>query len=414
MGGTRLDVGFVPVECPGNTGRGAMHTSTLLIEHLSQHHDLTVYVASQQTADRSALPARDRVDYVLHDGLDWLPHPIRNKHAALSQEQDALDQHDMVHSYSSAFIPVLAELGAPTLVTLNSYLPVCPKANFLYHGTDSCTGPGPAKCAACIPATAVNRRRGVRAELKTAYLDAARYPFVRRSIGHRDAITRYQALSPHLRRDYAGVGFDPERISVIPHFYDDRFRVAETERDARSDEAPTLLYVGALKEMKGVDVLIEAVPSLLEIDRDIEVRIVGDGPMEEQLRERVDELGVSSSVTWCGYVDHDRLPRYYREADVFVYPGILDEPFGRVMLEALASGTPIVSSDIGSMDTIVGPAGELFAAGDPMELATGVDTVLDEYGRYQDAIDEHLEQFSPSAVLQQFNELYAETASAAG
>lgn len=423
MRDSRLDVGFVPVECPGAAGTGATQTSTLLIEELSRRHDLTVYVTTQMDVTPSELPARDRVEYVLNGDLPMLPHPIRNKQEALRGELASLNTHDLVHSYSSAFIPVLADLDVPTVVTLNSYLAVCPTADFRYHGKEHCSGPEPAKCAGCVAATAVNRRQGVTAELKSAYLSAGRFPLVKSSLERCDDITAYQALSPHLRDDYVGVGFDADRIRVIPHFYDERFLVDDdVTPDATGvgtdggapvsgpDTPIQLLYVGSLQEIKGADVLVRSLPSLAERGIDIELHVAGRGPLEQSLRTLTDDLGVDDRIVWHGYVDHDDLPELYREADVFVYPGVIEEPFGRVMLEALASRTPIVSSDIGSMDSIVGPAGTLFEAGDPERLAAAVERLLDDYGNYRSAIPDQLTEFSPGSVLDEFDELYRDTA----
>lgn len=222
--GERLDVGFVPAECPAAEGTGAVHTSTLLIETLSEHHDLTVYVATQLNATDRRLPARDRVEYVLHDDLPKLPHPISTKLDALSDETTSLNGHDFVHSYSPAFIPVLAELNVPTLVTLNSYLPVCPKSDMLYHGKRKCSGPAPAKCVGCVAATAVRRRQGIEAELRAGYDALGRLGFVDTVQARCDDISVYRALSPHVRDDYVDLGFPADRIHVVPHFYEERFR----------------------------------------------------------------------------------------------------------------------------------------------------------------------------------------------
>lgn len=421
----RLDVGFVPVECPGIDGTGATYTSSLLVEHLSKHHDLTVYVASQHRADPEALPARDRVDYVLSDGLSMLPHPIRQKQRALEGHLDALETHDLVHSYSSAFIPVLDRLDTPTLVTLNSYLPVCPKADFRYRGKSKCDGPGAVKCAGCIASTAARRRRGVVSELKATYLAAGKGPLVRHSLQCSDAITAFHALSPHLREDYADLGFPRDDVTVVPHFYDEQFRpdgAYQVDGGATNEayqvdggvtdepgQSPTLLYVGALQDIKGVDVLLRALPLLRERGRDVELQIAGTGPEESSLRSLADGLSVDEHVTWLGYVDHDELPELYRKCDVFVYPGVIDEPFGRVVLEALASGTPIVGSDVGSIDYIVGSAGALFDAGDERGLADGVERVLNEYPSYRRAVPDQLEQFAPETVLEEFLALYRKT-----
>jgi glycosyltransferase involved in cell wall biosynthesis len=418
-GPDRLDVGFVPAEVPGCPGgTGAVETSRLLVDRLSRHHDLTVYVASQHDAADADLPATDRVEYVLHDDLPKLPHPITTKRRALRREVEALSGHDLVHSYSSAFIPVLADVGAPTLSTLNSYLPVCPKGDMRYRGRRKCTGPSPGKCATCIAATGLKRHGGVESELRSAYSSLGKIRLVEDSLAARDGVTAYHALSPHLKTDFGALGFDTDRIRVVPHFYDERFgRPADDRGDGTPSADPAgptdpfdLLYVGALRDYKGVHVLIRALGVLARRNPSVRLRVAGTGPLERRLHALARDVGVADRVDWLGYVDHDRLPSVYADADAFVYPGLLDEPFGRVLLESLAAGTPVVASDVGSTDYVVGDAGERFTAGDPAALADAVDRLRDRYAERRRAIPGHLERFAPETVVGSFVDLYRSVA----
>lgn len=408
----RLDVAFVPAECPGSDGTGATHSSTIYIEHLSHYHDLTVYVSTQMDSSEATLPAQDRVEYVMHDSLPKLPHPIFTKMDALREESAALEGHDLVHSYSSAFIPVLSELDVPTLVTLNSYLPVCPKADMLYHGERKCSGPGRLKCGTCVPTTALKRRQGLEAELRQGYVSMGQIPFVRSSMDHANGITAYHALSPHLRDDYADLGFPEEEITVVPHFYDTEF-YRKREGSTELTEPISALYVGALQDIKGVETLVGALALLRQSGREVELQIAGRGPLEPALRDLATEFGIANAITWLGYVDHGDLPDLYRSSDVFVYPGIIDEPFGRVMLEALATHTPIVSADVGSMDYIVGPAGTLFQPSDPSSLAEAFETLCDEYADHVEATSQQLDLFAPETVIDSLCSLYADVAMSA-
>lgn len=417
----RLDVGFVPVECPGAVGTGAVRTSTLLIERLSQYHDLTVYVSTQMDAASADLPAEERVEYVIHDDLSKLPHPLTNKIETLRTESDALNRHDMVHSYSSAFIPVLADLDVPTLLTLNSYLSICPKADMLYQGERKCSGPGRLKCAGCIPATAVKRRQGIANELRGGYVALGQIPFVHESLDRSWDIDAYHALSPHLVEDFGGVGFPDDRIEVIPHFYDADFSTIESKPDQQNgktamdggEDETTLLYVGALQDIKGVHVLVRGLSEIVQRGHDATLRIAGTGPYGESLHDLATDLGVNEHIEWLGYVDHDELPAVYDAADVFVYPGLLDEPFGRVLLEALSTRTPILASDVGSTDYIVGPAGERFISGDRQSLADAFERLVENYTNHYDAIPDHIEQFAPSTVEKAFSDRYHEVAAMA-
>lgn len=408
----RLDVGFIPAECPGSTGTGATYTSSLVLERLSRHLDLTIYVASQTDADRRdvSLPARDRVEYVLHDDLAKLPHPLWQKLDAIRSERDALEKHDLVHSHSPAFIPVVADLDVPTLVTLNSYFPVCPKGDFVYHGTEKCDGPATKKCLGCIASADIDLCQGVESSLRAAYSSVGKVGFVRRCIDSASSISAYHAVSPHIRRDYVDLGFPVDRIEVIPHFYEESF--LNLPGSTTLDDAPIeLLYVGALKDEKGVKVILRALPILLRRGHDIRLRVAGSGPYERSLRKLGRLLGVDDRVEWLGHVDHSELPAVYDATDVFVYPGLLDEPFGRVLLEALETGTPVAASDVGSTDFIVGDCGVRFDAGDETALADAVEEIFASYASYQDAIPAHLEQFAPPRIEHKLLHLYHRVAS---
>ncbi|KTG08402.1 hypothetical protein AUR64_19415 [Haloprofundus marisrubri] len=413
----RLDVGFLPVEVPGLDGTGATYTAALLIRELSKHHDVTVYVVSQRTADRSQLPATDRVDYVVRDDLPKLPHPLLTKIDVVDDLTDRLERHDLVHSYSTGFIEPLSTLSTPTLVTLNSYQPVCPKGDMMWMDREKCGGSGRAKCAACIAGSAYTRKSGVETTLRSSYDSLAKLEFVQDSIAAREGISAYHLLSPHQRDDYAEFGFPEERLKVIPHFDSGEFAVSNPEaykrggdpEVGRDDDDPfTLLAVGAFKYVKGFQVLLRALPSILDAGYDVRVRIAGAGPHGDALRSLSSDLGVDDHVDWLGFVDHDDLPAEYAAADAFVYPGLLDEPFGRVFLEALASGTPVLSSDVGSTDFIVGDAGVRFESDDPESLAHAFGELRDDYERYQAATSEQLARFSREQVVSEFRALYAD------
>lgn len=406
----RLDVGFIPAEVPGGAGTGAVETSALLIEHLSRHHDLTVYVASQRSAEGVDLPGGDRVEYVLHDELPKLPHPITAKHRALREELPAMERHDLVHSYSAAFIPLLADLATPTISTFNSYVPVCPKGDMMYRGKRKCSGPSPAKCTACIAATAVERRQGIEEELRGGYSSLGKIPLVQKSIARCDEIDAYHAVSPHLVDDFAALGFPRDRITVVPHFYDEEFYRPVTDGDGTRSGPVELLYVGGLRDFKGVQHLVAGLGVLRSRGRDVTLKIAGSGPYESRLRDLARETGVEEAIDWLGYVDHGDLPDLYADADAFVYPGLIDEPFGRVLLEALAAGTPVVASAVGSTDYIVGDAGERFEAGNPAAMADACERLIDDYPAHVEAIPTQLERFDPDAVEVQFDDLYRQVA----
>lgn len=125
----------------------------------------------------------------------------------------------------------------------------------------------------------------------------------------------------------------------------------------READKPVVLFVGRLEKRKGLDIFLEAVKGL-----DVKPVVVGDGPMKSGLD--------GYQVTFVGEVSPEDLPLYYRSADIFVAPSIGGETFGIVLLEAMASGLPVIASNIEGYRNVIthGQNGLLFETGNPNSL----------------------------------------------
>jgi glycosyltransferase involved in cell wall biosynthesis len=147
-------------------------------------------------------------------------------------------------------------------------------------------------------------------------------------------------------------GVSDDRIHHVPHVVDfERLargaRLAEDERDRLRDElgvrGVTFVYVGRLWGGKGLTYLLEAFGALQARDvGEVSLLIVGDGSDEDELRGRARAQGLRNAV-FCGFQGEDVLPRLYAASDVFVFP-TLGDPFGMVVLEAMACGLPVVAT----------------------------------------------------------------------
>jgi glycosyltransferase involved in cell wall biosynthesis len=138
----------------------------------------------------------------------------------------------------------------------------------------------------------------------------------------------------------------------------------------REGNAPVFLFVGRLSEEKGIGTLIDAFAGLTRRINNPQLRIVGTGPMEGQLRRKVSELGLDKSITFVGSLQDEPLSREYYGAVCMVLPS-RSEPWGLVVNEALAHGCPAVVSDsCGCVPELVhdGVSGYSFAAGDSAGL----------------------------------------------
>jgi len=151
--------------------------------------------------------------------------------------------------------------------------------------------------------------------------------------------------------------------------------VGRTSHRPWGSDGATILYVGRLTPEKGVDTLLRA---LALLDRSVRLRIVGAGPERNTFERLAAVLGISERAEFIGAViDRAELTREYREADVFVLPS-RSEGFGYVLLEAMATGTPIVATAVGAIPDLIrdGWNGVLVSKDDPVSLAAAFKRML--------------------------------------
>jgi len=156
--------------------------------------------------------------------------------------------------------------------------------------------------------------------------------------------------------------FAPEssaKIRVIPMGIDpEKFKATEFIDIKKQFEAGHLVIsVGRLIDWKGTIHLIDAMPAVIHQFPDTVLLIIGSGPEKETLVNRAHELGLENQIHFPGVVDNEDLPSYYHAADVFVLPSInksgKTEALGVVLLEAMASGCPVIGSNVGGIPDII-------------------------------------------------------------
>jgi glycosyltransferase involved in cell wall biosynthesis len=132
-----------------------------------------------------------------------------------------------------------------------------------------------------------------------------------------------------------------------------------------------LLYAGQLHDYKGVHVLLEAADRLARQGMRVAVTIAGDGPADYKARLEAFARGSAAPVAFLGRLPQDRLAAVYRTHDVLVFPSEWAEPFGLTHLEAMASGTVVISTAHGGQGEFLedGINARVFPAGDAGALA---------------------------------------------
>jgi glycosyltransferase involved in cell wall biosynthesis len=178
--------------------------------------------------------------------------------------------------------------------------------------------------------------------------------------GMRGAV-RLIAISEATRREYVRSGFREDRIDVVHNGLDlEQWRASVSRMDARKllgirEDAIVVGYAGRLNHRKGIDVLIDAV-SLLPARWTVAIagQNTADGSgrdMERELRARAEERSVASRCLFLGHLTS--VATMYRAADLTALPSTSSEAFGRVIIESMACGTPVVASLIGGIPEIL-------------------------------------------------------------
>ena len=210
-------------------------------------------------------------------------------------------------------------------------------------------------------------------------------------------------------------GVSPWKVQVIPPGVD----VTRFDRGDRSVArggldlpvaAPVALVVRRLVPRMGLDTLLEAWRAVVAGVPDAQLLVAGDGPEAGPLRRLADRLGIAASVRFLGSVDERTLLACYHAADVAVVPTRALEGFGLVVLEALATGLPVVASDAAALPEVLAPLdpGLLVPAGDHAALAARLAGVLDgsRPGPSPEACRRYAAAFSWAAVAKRHLEVY--------
>ncbi len=200
-------------------------------------------------------------------------------------------------------------------------------------------------------------------------------------------------------RDYVAskAGWFPSRkLCVIHNGVDmERFHVTTSKREARKflgvpEEGFYFGIVARLKKAKCHDILLLAFKRVMERFPDTRLAVVGDGPLEERLKQLAGELGTEEKCHFTGRVDYHQVPEAMKAFDCFVHPSFR-EGLGVAILEAMASGLPVISTDISGIRDIFETKaliGEVVSPRDERALAAAMERFrsmdkegLEEMGR---------------------------------
>ena len=335
--------------------------------------------------------------------LGWDTHHLTSpKHALPSGAEETVDGWHFYRTPApaSARLPGLAEV-AMMKQTQARLLEVAQKVRpHILHAHSPVLN--------AIPALRVGRQLGIPVvyEVRAFWEDAAvdhgtttegslRYRLTRRLETH--ALRQAQhvfTICEGLRNDIAARGIPASKVTVIPNAVDiDAFDVNgapdESLKASLGLQGATVLgFIGSFYAYEGLDLLIAALPRLLQRRPELRVLLVGGGPQDEALRAQVAAAGLGDKVTFTGRVPHAEVQRYYDLVDVLVYPRhsmrLTELVTPLKPLEAMAQGRLLVASDVGGHKELIrhGETGWLFKAGSPQALSDAVEDLLGHRERW--------------------------------
>ena len=176
-------------------------------------------------------------------------------------------------------------------------------------------------------------------------------------------------VSPPMKIHAESLGGPTGKTQVISMGVDTLNAFTPSPHSPRNPER--LLFVGRLSREKGPEVVIRAMPLILQHFPNAVLEIVGQGPDSHQLRRLMENLHLAQSIVFLGAIPNEQLPEFYRHASFLVFPSTGEEGFGLVCAEALACECPVVAADRAACRELVieHKTGLLFQSGDAEDLA---------------------------------------------
>lgn len=200
------------------------------------------------------------------------------------------------------------------------------------------------------------------------------------------------------------------RIHVIPNMVDtDFFTLPPGGRDRSSAQPFGFLAAGNLHPKKGFDILLRAFALAFDQSDEVELVIAGQGKGEDALRSLAEELSVGDQVRFAGFLSREELRRQMWRADTFVLSSRL-ETFGIVLIEAMATGLPVIATRSGGpQELVVESVGRLCQPSDPELLAEAMDQARRTlgFGVEPAEVREHVvDEYSTESVCRRYTRLY--------
>lgn len=317
------------------------------------------------------------------------PRAMRDVERLISEfRPDVVHLHNLFPLISPMVIRVAARASLPIVQTVHNHRHVCVKATFFRDGQ---------VCTDCL-----SKRIPWPAVLHGCYRDSQlqSIPMASALTAHRrtwSLVTRFLALTEELVPHLESIGIPREKIVVRPNTVPDPGYATGPDRSG-------CLFVGRLSEEKGIQLLVEAWRTL-PVGAAGVLTIIGDGP----LRDMASVLAQRGDVELLGSLDHPAVLDHMRRAATLVVPSTCPDVFPRVVVEAFASGLPVVATRLGGLPHIVTPDVGWLCEPESTSLAAAIIAATTSAASLAaEARLKYESVYSPQRVLTQLLDIYGE------
>jgi glycosyltransferase involved in cell wall biosynthesis len=279
------------------------------------------------------------------------------------QQPDIIHSHNTFPLISPSLYYAAAAEHVPVIQTLHNYRLICPGAN-LYrdgHVCEDCVG-------SFVPYGAV-LHRCYRASLPASIVSASMLATHRLLGTWTSKVNTYLTLTDFARRKFIEGGLPAGKVVVKPNFL-------RSDPDPGSGDGGYAFFAGRICEEKGIRTLLEAWRLLQSRSHPkIALKIAGDGPLLEWGRNFTADM---NGIDWLGRLPHNEIMELIRRAQFLVCPSLYHEGGPLTIIEAFACGTPVLASDLASINEFVvdGVNGFRFRMGDVAHLAERIEWLL--------------------------------------
>lgn len=333
---------------PGGEDQSIASEAILLREHGHEVQTLTFH-----NQDLNSMPAWRKAGTAL-----WNQAAYRLTRTTIRKHRPCIVHvHNTFPLASPGVLHAAKTEGLPVVMSLRNYRLLCVNGLFFRNGHP---------CERCLRSLSWRgalygcfRNNRAASTVVTAMLA------LHRSLSTWNHVDSFITLTEFSRRKFLDAGFPSEKMAVKPNFI-------HHDPDCGDGRGGYALFVGRLSEEKGITTLLT---TWSQLRRSIPLKVVGDGPLRAEVERAAKEI---QEVEYLGSKSPEDVAAQMAGAAFLIFPSICYETFGRVAMEAFATGTPVLAANIGAVGEIThnGRTGLHFRPGDPTDLAAKVDWLL--------------------------------------